>query len=116
MANEKYSILVWTFYRLQFSVLELCENLHMYVNGGIDCYEPLTPYVSYSFLKKRLEYWIKSESQFDGCVKKLIEASVFEYENSDMVPDYVDAYEFLFKNPKSKIHIKNRIDPRDVGE
>jgi hypothetical protein len=112
---EKYVILDREYFRYQFSILELCELVHSYSIGTIDCYEPLTPFVAFSYIKKREEKWRVCRSLFDEIVLNLIKETISEYEKSDYTPSEDDARRYIEKHPKCKVYINNRVKPEEIG-
>lgn len=113
MKVEKYSIIGRDFFRYQYSILQLCEIVNQYVNGNLDCYEPVTPFVAYSFLCHRIDNWkIRNISaDFDNAAKSLLEVAVKRYENCERVPKENDVKKYLKKYPNATVFLRNRIDP-----
>lgn len=111
---EKYRILGMEFYRYQYSVMELCEQVHSYSVGTMDCYEALTPYVAFAYLVKRVSKWHVCRSNFDEIVLKLVKETIREYELSDYVPREKDAKTYLKKHPSTRVYIKDRVEPEEI--
>ncbi len=75
MNEEKCIILGKEYRRYQYSLLLLCDFLHMYCNGNIEVYEPITPYVAKKYLEWRLENWRK-KTYSKGCFNILVKITI----------------------------------------
>ena len=106
MRYEEYTILGKTFHRYQYSVLQLCERLHMYLNCSMEWYDPIGPYVTYKYLIHRKANWRVSRCSFDDHVWALMSAVIDEYESNNSPhnsPTEKDAIRYLDKFPDVSI-------------
>lgn len=101
---DKCEILGHTFFRYQFDLLGLCVNLHMYINGSMECYTPIEPFVTYKYLIFRRYMWIKTRYMFDDYVYLVLNETIREYEERPgHKPTEKDALKYLEAYPDYRI-------------
>lgn len=111
---ESYEIVGRTFYKYQYSVLHLVEELHCSISGAIDRFEPLTDYIACEYLKCRLKNWSKTRNSFDEKVRELILVSVGEFESYKYSSTLEEVERYLKDCPDAPVYLKERVKVSDL--
>jgi hypothetical protein len=68
------------YHKYQFSILRLCEMLHMYTNETMEGLSPKAMYVAYRYLKWRIEDgWTPQVDRYDTQLCVLVRIAIMEY-------------------------------------
>lgn len=81
-----------TYYRHQFSILRLCEILHMYSNGALEGCRPESMYVALAYLRWRYENWnesIGNNANYDQNVEWLVGQAIDDCDAAKEFPGRV---------------------------
>jgi len=80
--QKKFCILGRDFYPYQFSLLNLCEDLHMFHTGSLEIYEAAPIYIAVKYIRDSLKNWRKTPvsrwAAYDEAVRMLCTVAINE--------------------------------------